>query len=109
MGKHAETITFEKAVDKAAATWATETAKIVKKFEQDLGTAADSLRSEVMNAPVPRGAPDNEFAALGDRVNEIIAQRGSSLKIKVEIKLKIDVKAKTLFDSNMLLRHPIVS
>ncbi len=108
MGKHAEIIKFEKAVDKAAATWATETMKHIDKLEKDTMATAGAFRNEVSSIPVPKGAPDNEFASLGDRINEIIAQRGPSLKIKVEFKIKVDAKAKTLIDSNMILRSPIL-
>ena len=96
MGKHAEIVKFEGAVDKAAAAWAAEVTKYIEQLKENVAAASRSLRGKVAAIPVPKGSPDKEFAALERSINETIAKRTSGLEITVKLEVTVDAKAKSL-------------
>jgi hypothetical protein len=106
MGKHAEIVKFEAAVDKAAAAWVAEVDKAVKQFNTGIRAATEALRRNVAGIAVPKGAPENEFAALKDSINETIAKRASGRKVFVKLSVTVDSKAKSLEITGTELRHP---
>ena len=108
MGKHAEIVKFESAVDKAAAAWVTEVDKAVAQFKASVRAATEALRRKVASTAVPRGAPEKEFAALKDSINETIAKRASDRKISVKLSVAVDPKAKSVSISGTELHYPIL-
>jgi hypothetical protein len=55
---------------------------------------------------VPKGAPENEFAALKDGINETIAKRASGRKVSVKLSVTVDAKAKSLEITGTEMSHP---
>jgi hypothetical protein len=106
MGKHAEIVKFDAAVDKAAAAWVAEWDKAVKQFKTSITAATDALRAKVSRIPAPKGAPENEFAALKDSINETIAKRASGKKIFGKLSVNVDAKARSLDISGTEIRYP---
>jgi hypothetical protein len=108
MGKHAEIVKFDAAVDKAAAAWVAEMDKAVAQFKRSVRAATDALRDKVAGIAVPKGAPEKEFAALKDSINETIAKRASGRKFFGKLSVSVDPKAKSLEISGTELRYPIL-
>ena len=106
MGKHAEIVKFDAAVDKAALAWVAEWDKAVKQFRTSIRAATDALRDKVAALPVPKGAPENEFAALKDSINETIAKRASGKKIFGKLSVTVDAKARSIDITGTELRYP---
>ena len=106
MGKHAEIVKFETAVDKAAVAWVAEVDKAVVQFKASVRAATEALRSKVAGLAVPKGAPENEFAALKDGINETIAKRAGARKVVGKLGVTVDAKAKSLQITGTELRYP---
>ena len=106
MAKHAEIVKFEAAVDKAAAAWVAEVNKHIDQLHDNALASSESLRDKVAAIPVPKGAPDKEFATLEKSINETIAKRGSGLKITVKLNVTVDAKAKSLNFRGIEMPYP---
>lgn len=106
MAKHAEIVKFEAAVDKAAVAWVAAVNKLIDQLHDNALASSESLRDKVAAIPVPKGAPDKEFAALESSINDTIAKRGSGLKITVKFKVVVDAKAKSLDLRGIEMRYP---
>jgi hypothetical protein len=106
MGKHAEIVKFDAAVDKAAAAWVAEMDKAIKQLYTSFRAATDSLRNKVSRIPAPKGAPENEFAALKDSINATIAKRASGRRYSGKLSVNVDAKSRSLDISGTELNYP---
>ena len=106
MGKHADIFKFDAAVEKAAVAWVAEMDKAIKQLKTSFTAATDSLRTKVSRIPAPKGAPENEFDALKDSINETIAKRASDRKYRGKLSVNVDAKARSLDISGTELSYP---